>query len=449
MEKRILPRERAAILNSLAAGVVPRVGLQHIQVGRKAEVTALLEDLARIEQGGAGVRFVVGRFGAGKSFFLNVIQMVALERKFLVLRADITTQRRLHASGGEARALYSEMMRNLATRSKPDGGGLGSVVERWANEVEHEVSGQGGDSQAVEVEMAKRCQSLQELVGGFEFVQVLQAYYRGHLQHNEALKSSALRWLRAEYTTKTEARNDLGVRSIIDDSSYYDYLKLFAAFANLAGYAGVLVCLDELVVLSHRLNNRVARNNNYESILRILNDCLQGSVSGLGFIFAATDECLTDTRRGLFSYEALASRLSSNRFAAAGLVDLHGPVLNLQSLTPEDCFVLLHNVSHVHAGNDGVALPDAAIEAYLQSCAQRLGAAYYQTPRETIKDFVGLLNVLHQNPNADWRALLGQIKTTASDIQTRDPALDNVAEDEDTAPTQNVNADDDLASFKL
>jgi hypothetical protein len=446
MEKRIAPRERTAILQSLAAGVVPRVGLQHIQVGRKAEVTALLQDLARIEEGGATIRFVVGRFGAGKSFFLNLVQMVALERKFIILRADITTQRRLHATGGEARALYTELMRNLATRSRPEGGGLSSVIEKWVSEIEHEVTARGGNEQDVEAELSRRCQPLQELVGGFDFVQVLRAYYRGHVQHDDNLQSAALRWLRGEYSTKTEARQELGIRNIIDDESYYDYLKLFSAWATGAGYKGVLVCLDELVVLSHRLNNRLARNNNYETILKILNDCLQGEVGGLGFIFAATDECLSDTRRGLFSYEALASRLATNRFAAQGLVDLQGPVLQLQSLTPEDCFVLLHNIRRVHTGADSTRqlLPDEAIEAYLQSCATRMGAAYYQTPRDTTKDFVGLLNVLEQNPQINWRALLGEIKTSAADIQTEDPALLQTSSN-GTGPMD----DDDLSSFKL
>jgi len=265
----------------------------------------------------------------------------------------------------------------------------------------------------------------------------LQRYYRGHLAGDEAVKTAAIRWLRAEYPTKTEARQDLGVRTIIDDNSLYDYLKLFARFVKIAGYAGLLVCLDELVVLSHRLNNRVARNNNYEAILRIVNDCMQGDVRNLGFIFAATDECLTDKRRGLFSYEALASRLAGNRFAQGGLVDLSGPVLTLPNLTPEDFYVLLHNIRRVHSGGDETkqVLSEEGIEAYLQSCAQRLGASYYQTPRELIKDFIDLLNTLRQNPSADWRALIGNIKT--ANVPTIDPS--------ETA----ASPDDDLATFKI
>jgi hypothetical protein len=227
------------------------------------------------------------------------------------------------------------------------------------------------------------------------------------------------------------------VRSIIDDSSLYEYLKLFAAFVRIAGYAGLIVCLDELVVLSHRLNNRTARENNYEAILHIVNDCLQGNVEGVGFLFAATDECITDKRRGLFSYEALATRLAANRFAGEGIVDFSGPVLNLANLTPEDCYVLLLNLRRVHAGGDEskYLLTNDGIEVYLQSCQQRMGAAYFQTPRDTVKDFIGLLNVLQQNPSADWRALIGQLKTQAPAPPESEVAV--------------ADHDDDLASFKV
>ena len=438
MALRITERDRTAILSSLGAGVVPRVGLPHVQVGRKAEVAAMLQDLEKVEAGGAGVRFVVGRFGSGKTFFVHLVQTVALERKFVVAKADITTDRRLAASGGQARSLFSELMKNVATKGKPDGGALANLVERWVGTVAEEVTSTGGNPDAVSTEIRKRLLPLEDLVSGYDFAHVLAQYYRGFATSNDALRSAASRWLRGEYTTKTEARTDLGVRSIIDDDSFYDYLKLFAKFVRIAGHAGLLVCLDELVVLSHRLNSRTSRNNNYEAILRIINDCLQGNVEGLGFIFAATEECLTDKRRGLFSYEALATRLADNRFAGNGLVDLSGPVLRLAPLTPEDCFVLLHNIRNVQALGDATRylLPDEGIEVYLQSCRARLGAAYFQTPRETVKDFVGLLNVLTQNPQADYKSLIGQIKTTS--VQTQDEAVANPAREED-----------DLATFKL
>jgi hypothetical protein len=450
----IKEKDRAAILGSLGAGVVPSLGLQHIQVGRKAEVSALLNDLQQVENGAAAIRFIVGRFGAGKSFFLNVVQTVALERRFVVARADITTDRRLVGSGGAARALYTELMRNVATRSKPEGGALGSLVERWVSDVAHEAETSGDGN--VQGRIEERLKPLQELVSGYDFATVLGAYYRGFAENKPDLQAAAVRWLRGEYATRPEARKDLGVRSIIDDEDVYDHLKLLASFVRIAGYKGLLVCLDELVVLSHRLNNRTARDRNYEAILRILNDCLQGSVEGLGVVFAATDECLTDKRRGLFSYEALATRLATNRFANGGLVDLSGPVIKLANLTPEDCYVLLQNIRRVFARgtNEDALLPEEGIVAYLESCQRRMGSAYFQTPRETIKDFVGLLSVLEQNPGSEWRPLIAGIKTTnptAEDpmVPEEDRPPGSAPPAQTAAATSRCPKDDDLASFKV
>lgn len=451
MTPRLNERERAAILSSLSAGVVPAIGLHHIQVGRKDEVEALLADLNRIEQGGSAIRFIVGRYGAGKSFFLNLIKTVALERRFVVARADITTQRRLQGTGGQAQGLYSELMRNVATRSRPEGGALANLVERWIADLAHEVKSKGGTDGDVGQSVHTHCKPLQEMVSGYDFATVLEKYYRGYVDHNEQLQQAAIRWLRAEYSTKTEARQDLGVRTIVDDDSFYDYIKLMAAFVRIAGYSGLIVCIDELVVLSHRLNNKIARNNNYEAILRILNDTLQGSVQNLGFLFAATDDAVLDKRRGLYSYDALATRLAPNRYATETLTDLAGPLVNLANLSPEDCYVLLHNVRRVHArGEDNAkaVLPDEGIVKYLEDCQRRMGAAYFQTPRETVKDFVGLLSILEQNTTVGWQEVMGKITTTS--VQTQDPAISEAGEDEDGPESAaSPGPTDDLTSFKL
>lgn len=446
MPAKIREKERSAILSSLGAGVVPSIGLQHIQVGRKSELEALISDLQRVENGGAAVRFIVGRFGSGKSFFMNLVKTVALERRLVVANADITTDRRLTGGNGVARSLFTELTRNLATRARPEGSALGNVVERWIGDLAFEVQGEGGTDQDVYERIVETLRPLQDLVSGYDFATVITAYYRGHAEQNADLQSAAIRWLRGEYSTKTEARQALGVRTIIDDESIYDYLKLLAAFVRLAGYVGLLVCLDELVVLSHRLNNRTSRDRNYEAILRIVNDCLQGSVEGLMFLFAATDDCVTDSRRGLFSYEALATRLAENRFAKDGLVDLSGPIIRLANLTPEDCFVLLANIRRVFTRDENAEsiLPDKGIERYLASCHERMGSAYFQTPRETIKDFVGLLNVLEQNPGANWETLIGDIQTVAVGEDLGEPV-----DDTDGASNGRSASDDDLATFKL
>jgi hypothetical protein len=438
----IKPRERDAILQSLRAGVVPRIGLQHIQVGRKDEVAAILSDLDRIAQDGATVRFIIGRYGSGKSFFLNLARMVALEKKFVVVQADISPDRRLHASSGQARSLYSELMHNMSAGAKRDGGALPGLVERWVSEVEFEAKETGGDPQK---EIYRRLKPLQENVSGYDFATVVNKYVEGSQQGNDAMTNASLRWLRAEYATKTEARQDLGVRSIIGDQDVYDYLKLMAAFVRLAGYSGLLVNLDEMGVLAQRLNSKSARDANYEMILRIFNDCLQGSVNGLGVVFAGTDTFMDDRRRGLASYEALATRLANNTFAIDGLRDYSGPVIRLPNLTVEDLYVLLHNIRQVYASGDvsRYLVPDEALKAFIQHCAQTLGSEFYQTPRDAVKGFVGFLSVLEQNPGTDWQKLLGGINLQPS----INPEIIPVTEDDTQVPPNGEK--DELATFRL
>lgn len=382
MNAAIKPRERDAILSSLRAGVVPRIGLRHIQVGRRDEVAAVLNDLERIGQGGASVRFIIGRYGAGKSFFLYLMRAEALERKFVVAQADITLERRLHGTGGQGRALYAELMRNVAVRSKPDGGALASIVERWVSKIDYQVRQGGGTDVQVASAIHQRLQGLQELVSGYDFATVIQRYFEGFQRGNDALQNHALRWLRGEYATKTEARQDLGVRTIIDDANIYDYLKLFAAFVRLAGYAGLLVSIDEMGVFSHRLNHAQARMANYEVLLSIVNDCLQGNIEGIGFLFGGTDAFLDDRRRGLASYEALAARLAANRFATEGLRDCSGPVLRLEALRVEELHVLLQRIRNVFAGGDPAKylIPDDALLVFLNHCQSTLGAEFFTTP---------------------------------------------------------------------
>jgi hypothetical protein len=456
MPTAIKTRERKAILQSLRAGVVPRIGLEHIQVGRKDEVAAILRDLDGISQDGAAIRFVIGRFGTGKSFFLNLSRIVALEKQFVVVQADITPDRRLHATGGQARALYAELMRNLAVRSKPEGGALAALVEKWVSNLDNELRKNGASDADVMNAIPERLAPLQDMVSGFDFALAVRKYFEGFQTHSDTLVSSAVRWLRAEYSTKTEARADLGVRNIIDDQNIYDYLKLMAKFVRMTGYAGLLVNLDEMGVLSHRLNNSQARNANYEMILRIVNDCLQGNVSGLGFIFAGTDSFLDDKRRGLASYEALATRLADNTFATAGVRDMSGPVIRLSNLSPEDLYVLLHNIRHVFAAGDEskYLVPDEAIKAFMERCSKVLGADFFSTPRDAVKSFVGFLSVLEQNPSLVWQTLIDQTHLEATPIAEPVADVDDAggtpteAKAEDVAPAKTRDGDE-LATFKV
>lgn len=418
----IRPKDRDAVIQSLRAGVVPRAGQHLIQVGRAREIETLVSDIARIADGGSAFRITIGEYGAGKTFFLNLVRAVALENKLVVANADLNPDRRLHATGGQARSLYSELMRNLASRTKPEGGALAGVVEKFISTAKTEAKAAG---QTTDAALRQKLNELTELVNGYDFADVIAAYCRGHEEGNEQLKSDAIRWLRGEFTTKTDARRALGVRAIVDDGEVYDQLKLMARFVRLAGFSGLLVSLDELVNL-YKLANTQARAANYEQILRILNDSLQGTAVGLGFVLGGTPEFLLDTRRGLYSYPALQSRLAQNTFAANGLVDFSGPVVRLSSLTPEDFYVLLQKIRLVYASGDPAKslLPDQGIYSFMEHCSKRIGDTYFRTPRTTITSFINMLAVLEQNPTASWTDLLGGIEVSADTGGAADQAVD-------------------------
>ncbi|MDB0508220.1 ATP-binding protein [Ralstonia solanacearum] len=428
----IRPKDRDAVLQSLRAGVVPRTGQHLIQVGRARELEALMQDIERIADGGSSFRLVIGEYGAGKTFFLNLVRAIALEKRLVTVHADLNPDRRLHASGGQARSLYAELAKNMSTRTKPEGGALAGIVEKFIGQSKTEAKASGRTAEDV---IRVQLNQLTEMVNGYDFADVIASYCRGFEEGNEQLKADAIRWLRGEFATRTDARAALGVRTIIDDASVYDQLKLMARFVKLAGYGGMMVCLDELVNL-YKLANTQARNSNYEQILRILNDSLQGSAEGLGFVLGGTPEFLLDTKRGLYSYTALQSRLAENTFATNGLVDYTGPVIRLASLTPEDFYVLLDKIRVVHAFGDATKslLPQEAIPVFMAHCATRLGDTYFRTPRTTITAFINLLAVLEQNPAADWRQLIG-----ALEVERDTGGLADVA----------IEGDDEFASFRL
>lgn len=432
---KLKPRERDAIVQALRAGVVPKLGLRHIQVGRIREIEELVKDVDRITDGGSAIRFIIGDYGSGKTFFMNLIRLIALEKGLVVMFADLAPDRRIHATGGQARGLYAEMARNLSTRTKPDGGALSSVVERFVSQAHQDAETRDCPTASV---IRERLAHFEELTGGFEFAEVIRRYWEGHETGDDNLKSAALRWLRGEFTTRTDARKALGVRTIIDDASVYDHLKLMSAFVREAGYKGLLVGLDEMVNL-FKLTSSQARNANYEQILRILNDVLQGSAEHLGFMMGGTPEFLMNTRRGLYSYEALQSRLAENTFARDGLVDLSGPVVRLANLTPEDLFVLLSNIRAIMQESDR-ALSDTALEAFMSHCADRIGEAYFRTPRNTVTAFVNLLAVLEQNPGVEWSQLIDGIEV----VQDGGDDLSDV--DETVGDSQ---PEDALVSFRL
>ncbi|AEN07452.1 hypothetical protein Halar_0187 (plasmid) [halophilic archaeon DL31] len=435
----IRSRDRDAIIQSLQAGLVPRRGLQHIQVGRAKEVRAVTEDLDRIADGGSAVRFIIGEYGSGKTFFLNLMRSIALEKRLVTAHADLTPDRRFRSTSGHGRALYQQLARNLSTRATPDGGALRSIVERFIAEANREATSQDVPTEEV---IRDRLDELSELVAGYAFTDIVTLYWEGYQENDDEQQHAALRWLRGEYDTKTEARKVLDERvPIIDDSNWYEMTKLLARFVDLAGYEGLLINIDEMVNL-YKLSHTGARKSNYEKLLSIVNDGMQGQTVGLGFLFAGTPDFLTDTKRGLYSYDALKTRLAESTFASDELVDMSGPVIRLSSLTQEDMFVLLQKLRHIHAGGDpeNYVIPDEALEAFMQHCNEQIGAAYFQTPRNTIKEFLSFLAILEQNPEVSWEGLIGEIEVESEGIDTSQTEESESAGDDEG---------DDLAGFKL
>ena len=396
---RVPKRIAAVLINSLKGGVVPRIGLPYITVGRKTEIAALLHDLDLIADGGASFRFLVGRYGAGKSFLLQTIRTHAMGKGFVVADADLSPERRLQGNGGQGLATYRELIRNLSTKTRPEGGALQLVLDRWVANIEKAPDA----TAALEAQMAP----VEEMVHGFDFARVMRIYYAAAGGDDER-RSAVLRWLRGEYRTKTEARQDLGVNVCICDDNWYDYLKLFARFLKGAGYEGMLVLIDELVNL-YKIPNSITRQYNYEKILTMYNDTLQGKAHYLGIIMGGTPQSIEDRRRGVYSYEALRSRLSEGRFAREGLSDMLAPVIHLKPLTYEELLVLIEKLADIHAGYFGYerGLGTEDLVRFLEIEFGRVGADTHLTPREVIRDFIELLDILCQNPEMGMEELLG------------------------------------------
>lgn len=402
------------LMGSLKGGVVPRIGLSYVTVGRAAEIDALLRDVSIISDGGASFRFLMGKYGSGKSFLLQTIRNYVMAKNFVVLDADLSPERRLQGTRGQGLATYKELIRNMSTKTKPEGGALGLILDRWINSVQQQVLTQYAlDIQSpelsalVEQQIARVIGALQEMVHGFDFTRLLTLYYRAYRSGDALLQGKVLKWFRGEYNTRTEAKQELGVNIVITDDDWYEYLKLFAAFLKQAGYSGMLVLIDELVNI-YKIPNAITRQYNYEKILTMYNDAMQGKAQYIGFILCGTPQCMEDPRRGVYSYEALRSRLAQSHFAAQHK-DLLSPVIRLQTLTYEEMLILVEKLADIHADlyeyRQIVTQEDMVL--FLQVEFGRIGADTHITPREVIRDFIQVLDVLYQNPGMSVATLLG------------------------------------------
>ena len=435
--RKVPKRISQTVLNSLKGGVVPRIGLPYIAVGRKSEIEALLHDVDIIAEGGASFRFIVGRYGSGKSFLLQTIRNYVMDRGFVVADADLSPERRLHGTNGQGLATYRELIGNLSTKTKPEGGALTLVLDRWISNLQAEAAQETGLApgdprltQAVDTKIAAVTASVSEVVHGFEFARLLSAYYHAYVDGDDETKAKVTRWFRGEYTLKREAKEELGVNIIIGDNDWSDYLKVFATFFRLAGYAGMMIMIDELVNI-YKIPNTVTRQYNYEKMLTMYNDTLQGKAHHLGILMCATPQAVEDKRRGIYSYEALRSRLAEGRFSRPGARDLLAPVIRLEPLTAEEMLVLCEKLAQMHADLDGYPrrLVTDDLVAFIKVEYGRIGADQNITPREVIRDFIELLDLLYQNSAMTLEGLLASDEFSyAKSEAVSDNASDNFIE---------------------
>ena len=438
--KKVPKRIAQTVLNSLKGGVVPRIGLPYIAVGRKSEIEALLHDVDIIEDGGASFRFIVGRYGAGKSFLIQTIRNYVMDRGFIVADADLSPERRLQGTKGQGLATYRELIGNLSTKTKPEGGALTLILDRWINTVRQEAVVESSLDPVdpaltgiVDKKIYAVTSSISELVHGYEFAQLLSAYYHAYVEGDDDRRLKVIRWFRGEYGVKSEAKADLGINIIITDDDWYDYLKLFAVFFRMAGYAGMMVMIDELVNI-YKIPNSITRQYNYEKLLTMYNDTLQGKAKYLGFIMGATPQALEDKRRGIYSYEALSSRLSEGKFSRPGARDMLAPVIRLDPLTASEMLVLCEKLACMHADLYGYekSITTEDLTLFIRIEYERIGADTNITPREVIRDFIELLDIIYQNPNTTIESILNSDEFS---FAKSDAVSDN--------------ADDDLATFTV
>jgi hypothetical protein len=413
MTTRVPNRIANILINALKGGVVPRVGLEYITVGRKQEIAAILHDIDMIEEGSASFRFIVGKYGSGKSFLLQTIRNYATAKGFVVVDADLSPERRFAGTKGQGLATYKELIQNLSTKSKPDGGALPLILEKWIYGIQASVKAESGAEgeefdTLVEKQIYAVAGSLEGMVNGFEFAKAVVTYWKAYRQDDAALKSNVLRWFRGEYPSRKEAKDDLGINFIVNDETWYDFLKIFAAFLVGAGYKGMLVIIDELVNI-FKIPNSITRANNYEKILTMYNDVLQGKASHIGFLMGGTPQCIEDKYKGVFSYEALRSRLAEGHFASADIKDLSAPIIRLQMLSQEEMYILVEKLLQIHVGlyNYQPSLTHEDLVYFLTVEYNRVGAETHITPREIIRDFIELVNILYQNPQKTVTEILG------------------------------------------
>lgn len=416
-EKKIPKRIENSIINALQGGVVPRVGLGYIAVGRELEIEAMLKDVEIIEDGGATFRFLTGDYGSGKTFLLQTYKEHVLAKGFVVADADLSPERSLVGAGNKKKGLatYRELMRNLSVKTIPEGGALGKILDNWLDTMWMEAAQKitGGVS-GMELEkivtnsILSIIMDMQGMVHGYDFANILIIYWKAHKMGDVETKAKALRWLRGEYQTKKDAKEELNINNIINDEDWFDYIKIWSEFLVKIKYKGFIIMIDELINI-YRYRNSLSRFKNYEAMLMMYNDSLQGKAKYLGIIMGGTPKALEDTSRGVFSYEALKSRLSAGRFKGYESVNLMAPIIKIQPLTKSELAILLEKLKEIHSdlyGYESMISIDNIV-LLIERIFEEIPLNEI-TPRYIIRDFINILNVLCQNRHETFEHIISQ-----------------------------------------
>ncbi|MBL4795485.1 MAG: DUF2791 family P-loop domain-containing protein [Pseudomonadales bacterium] len=395
---KLTPADRESIIQPLRAGVVPMQGLELFQVGRDEEVESLKSQLTAVTNGASCCRFIVGEYGAGKTFLLQTIKSMAHKQELVTVTTDLSRTKRLSGGKSQTRAYYSALIRSMSTQATPLGQALPRVVKRF---VMHSLRQANQNDRSPAAEIAERLKIFEEMACGFDFIQVIQAYWTALDTDNTALHDASLRWIRGEYLTKALAKKELGVCSIIDDNNCFDCLKMMAQFVKLSGFSGLVVLTDELGSV-YNIRDKRARLNNFDAILNIVNESWLGVSPNIGYFFFTTPELFTDKKRGIQEHPALSSRLTENRFSSDTLRDWTSPVMRLTSFTDANISQLFANLLFIFCigKHENLTLYKDDLSEVIGLLKTMLNESYYKNPRNTIKSFLDFLAIRECNPTA-------------------------------------------------
>ena len=398
MEYKINKRIAKTVLHALSGGTVPDNGLPYIAVGRRDEVAALTQDMEQVAEGYSTFRLLEGPYGTGKSFMLKLVKNEALLRGFVVMECELAPERKLCGTKREGLETYRCLMSRMSTRTCPGGNALEEVLDTWLDGCRERAAEEGieGEQELLDA-VLKYGQPLKKkltaLPHGFDFYEVFWIYIKSALTGGLDQKDRALRWMRGEYRNRTEAKKALKVNAVIEDGDWFSYLKLWAVLVREIGYTGLYVLLDELTQITRNIVHSTTREHNFERLLSIYNDCYGNEARYMGMILCGIPSSIHDSKRGIFSYEALKSRLSNSSLQGEDLY--HAPVIRLSMLTAEEFVTLLERLEAMHAllhEREGYFTEEERIR-FVNHEYHRIAASNHLTPREFIRDFLTILDL--------------------------------------------------------